>query len=70
MSDDPQIPGSKDAQLAFWINAYNAVTIHVMHGILREWHHQSDSIRLYPTVSGNRRRSAWMTRDVPWHPVA
>jgi len=31
-------PGSKDAKLAFWINAYNAVTVH---GILRE----------YPTTS-------------------
>lgn len=35
---DPQAGASKDARLAFWINAYNAVTIH---GILRE----------YPTTS-------------------
>jgi len=35
---NPQKAASKDAQLAFWINAYNAVTVH---GILRE----------YPTTS-------------------
>ncbi len=31
---NPQATTSKDAKLAFWINAYNAVTIH---GILREY---------------------------------
>lgn len=35
---NPQAPSSKEAKLAFWINAYNAVTVH---GILRE----------YPTTS-------------------
>ena len=34
----PQAAASRDAKLAFWINAYNAVTLH---GILRE----------YPTTS-------------------
>ena len=31
---NPQASASKDAKLAFWINAYNAVTVH---GILREY---------------------------------
>jgi hypothetical protein len=31
---NPQASASRDAKLAFWINAYNAVTIH---GILREY---------------------------------
>ena len=31
---NPQSKASKDAKLAFWINAYNAVTVH---GILREY---------------------------------
>lgn len=31
---NPQAKASKDAKLAFWINAYNAVTVH---GILREY---------------------------------
>lgn len=31
---NPQVRTSKDAKLAFWINAYNAVTVH---GILREY---------------------------------
>ena len=31
---DPTIPASRDATLAFWINAYNAVTVR---GILREY---------------------------------
>ncbi|QDV59251.1 DUF547 domain-containing protein [Rosistilla oblonga] len=35
---NPSLPASPDATLAFWINAYNAVTVH---GILRE----------YPTTS-------------------
>lgn len=37
-SGDPSMVASRSAQLAFWINAYNAVTVH---GILRE----------YPTTS-------------------
>jgi len=31
---NPQVSASKDSKLAFWINAYNAVTVH---GILREY---------------------------------
>ncbi len=31
---NPQVSASKDSRLAFWINAYNAVTVH---GILREY---------------------------------
>ena len=37
---DPNTPASRHGQLAFWINAYNAVTVH---GILREY--PTDSIR-------------------------
>lgn len=37
---DVRIKSTRDAKLAFWINAYNAVTIH---GILREY--PTDSIR-------------------------
>ena len=31
---NPRVSASRDAQLAYWINAYNAVTLH---GILREY---------------------------------
>lgn len=33
-SADPKLPAKRESQLAFWINAYNAVTLH---GMLREY---------------------------------
>jgi len=44
---NPNLPSSRDAKLAFWINAYNAVTIH---GILREY--PTSSIRKHTSKLG------------------
>jgi hypothetical protein len=44
---DPMLPSSENAKLAFWINAYNAVTIK---GILREY--PTSSIRNHTSMIG------------------
>jgi hypothetical protein len=44
---DPQKPASRSAKLAYWINAYNAVTVR---GILREF--PTDSIRNHTSKFG------------------
>lgn len=44
---NPSLPAPREAQLAFWINAYNAVTLE---GILREY--PTDSIRKHTSKLG------------------